>query len=49
MRRRPGEFSFPGRKCKERGPHGIVIPWGADRLGTSAIVKLVKGQTPQGY
>ena len=22
---------------------------GADRLGTSAIVKLVKGQTPQGY
>ena len=25
------------------------ITLGADRLGTSAIVKLVKGQTPQGY
>ncbi len=25
------------------------ISLGADRLGTSAIVKLVKGQTPQGY
>ena len=25
------------------------INLGADRLGTSAIVKLVKGQTPQGY
>ena len=25
------------------------IALGADRLGTSAIVKLVKGQTPQGY
>lgn len=25
------------------------IRLGADRLGTSAIVKLVKGQTPQGY
>ena len=25
------------------------IKLGADRLGTSAIVKLVKGQTPQGY
>ncbi len=25
------------------------IALGADRLGTSAIVKLIKGQTPQGY
>ena len=45
----------PGVKIKAAG--GIrtlqdaedFIALGADRLGTSAIVKLVKGQAPQGY
>ena len=27
----------------------LTAALGADRLGTSAIVKLVKGQEPQGY
>ena len=34
---------------KNRQDAEDIINLGADRLGTSAIVKLVKGQTPQGY
>ena len=49
------EHVGPGVRIKAAG--GIrtlqdaedFIRLGADRLGTSAIVKLVKGQTPQGY